>query len=46
MWKKIGKKMDIIIDDGMHTYDANIVFFENSINFLVDKGFYIIEGYK
>ena len=43
MWKKIGKKMDIIIDDGMHTYDANIVFFENSINFLVDKGFYIIE---
>ena len=43
MWKKIQKNMDIIIDDGMHSFNANIIFFENSINFLNNNGFYIIE---
>ena len=43
MWNKINSKMDIIIDDGFHSYEANINFFENSINFLKTDGFYIIE---
>lgn len=36
-------KFDIIIDDGLHTYDANITFLENSIHMLNDGGIYIIE---
>jgi len=36
-------KFDIIIDDGLHEYDANICFFENSIRYLNYDGFYIIE---
>ena len=44
MFKKIGvKKFDIILEDGLHEYNANICFFENSIEFLADDGFYIIE---
>ena len=43
MWKKIKKKMDIIIDDGMHSFESNIIFFKNSINFLNENGIYIIE---
>ena len=43
MWKKIKKKMDIIIDDGMHSFESNIIFFKNSINFLNENGVYIIE---
>ena len=43
MWKKINKKMDIIIDDGFHSYEANINFFENSIKNLNKNGFFIIE---
>ena len=43
MWSEINTKMDIIIDDGFHSYEANINFFENSINFLNKNGFYIIE---
>ena len=43
MWEKVKKKMDIIIDDGMHSFESNTIFFENSINFLNDKGVYIIE---
>ena len=43
MWEKIKKKMDIIIDDGMHSFESNTIFFENSISFLNDNGFYIIE---
>tara|TARA_Y100001937_G_C7101388_1_gene322704 strand:+ start:507 stop:1199 length:693 start_codon:yes stop_codon:yes gene_type:complete len=36
-------KFDIIIDDGLHDYDANITFFENSIDMLENGGIYIIE---
>ena len=36
-------KFNIIIDDGLHDYDANIIFFENSIDILEDSGIYIIE---
>ena len=43
MWKKINQKMDIIIDDGFHSFEANTTFFENSIAYLNDYGIYIIE---
>ena len=44
MFEKIGvEKFDIILEDGLHEYNANICFFENSINYLSDEGFYIIE---
>jgi len=44
MWKKIGiKNFDIIIDDGLHTTDANINLFLNSFKKLKKNGIYIIE---
>ena len=43
MWKKINKKMDIIIDDGFHSFEANKKFFENSIKHLKKNGYFIIE---
>ena len=36
-------KFDIILDDGLHLYEANICLFENSINHLKSDGIYIIE---
>ena len=36
-------KFDVIIDDGLHEYDANICFLENSYYKLKDDGLYIIE---
>ena len=43
MWDKIEKKMDIIIDDGFHSFEANTTFFENSYSNLNYNGYYIIE---
>jgi hypothetical protein len=43
MWNKIDKNFDIIIDDGLHEYDANIIFYENSIDRLCKDGLYVIE---
>ncbi len=43
MWNNIPDEFDIIIDDGLHTYDANINFFNNSIHKLKKNGIYIIE---
>ena len=37
---------DIIIDDGLHTFDAGINLFRNSINSLSKTGIYIIEDVK
>lgn len=34
---------DVIIDDGLHEYEANICLFENSFHALRPGGFYIIE---
>lgn len=34
---------DIIVEDGLHTFDANVCFFENSIHKLKPKGYFIIE---
>lgn len=43
MWDKINSQFDIMIDDGLHEYSANIIFFENSFNKLKSGGIYIIE---
>jgi len=37
------KIFDVIIDDGLHEYHANISFFENSIFKLKKGGYYIVE---
>lgn len=37
------KKFDILIDDGLHTFDAGKVFLTNSIGKLSPTGFYVIE---
>ena len=36
-------KFDIILEDGLHEFNANICFFENSIKYLSSNGTYIIE---
>lgn len=47
MWKTINKKnFDLIIDDGLHTNQANIIFFQNSYKYLRSGGIYIIEDVK
>ena len=44
MFDKIGiEKYDIILEDGLHEFNANICFFENSIKYLSNNGTYIIE---
>jgi hypothetical protein len=37
------RDFDIMIDDGLHTFEAGVSLFENSINFLTKNGIYIIE---
>ena len=44
LYKNIGNiNFDIIIDDGLHEYNANICLFENSFKFLSKQGIYIID---
>ncbi len=44
MWNKIKKNnFDLIVDDGLHTFNAAIILFENSVSYLKDSGIYIIE---
>jgi hypothetical protein len=45
MWNtdELREPFDIIIDDGLHEYDANVCFFENSIHKLAKGGYYVIE---
>jgi hypothetical protein len=37
------ENFDIIVEDGLHTFSANVCFFENSIHKLNSNGYYIIE---
>jgi hypothetical protein len=46
MWASIPDDLDIIIDDGLHEFYANKVFYENSIHKLRDGGIYIVEDVK
>ena len=44
MFENFGvKKFDVILEDGLHEFNANICFFENSIDFLSNDGVYIVE---
>ena len=44
MWKRLNKKnFDIIIDDGAHNFNSNIIFFKNSFKQVKKGGVYIIE---
>ena len=45
MWEtpELQEPFDIIVEDGLHTFDANVCFFENSIHRLAKGGYYIIE---
>lgn len=45
MWNEpcLQDGFDIIIEDGLHTFSANVCFFENSIHKLKPNGYYIIE---
>ena len=45
MWNNnnLLENFDIIIEDGLHTFNANVCFFENSIHKLKKNGYYIIE---
>ena len=36
-------EFDFILEDGLHTYDANICFLENSLHKVKKGGFYVIE---
>ncbi len=41
--EELKEQFDIIIEDGLHEYYANVIFFENSIHKLKPGGIYIIE---
>ena len=45
MWNELALQdnFDIIIEDGLHNFNANVCFFENSIHKLNPKGYFIIE---
>jgi len=44
MWANIKvNNFDLIIDDGLHTFDATVCLFNNSFHKLKDGGIYIIE---
>jgi hypothetical protein len=43
MWSRIDTDFDLIIDDGLHDYNANITFFEHSKHRVRSGGVYIIE---
>lgn len=48
LWKnkELEEKFDIIIDDGIHDFFSNILFFLNSIHKLKKGGYYIIEDVR
>jgi hypothetical protein len=43
LWKQVPEGFDIIIEDGLHTFSANVCFFKNSIHKLNAGGYYIVE---
>ncbi len=48
MWDEedLQDNFDIIVDDGLHRFDANVCFFENSIHKLKPNGYFIIEDIR
>ena len=44
MWDKFNNiEFDLMIDDGLHTYEAGVTLFENSFHKLKTNGIYVIE---
>jgi hypothetical protein len=44
LWDNFQKiEFDFILEDGLHTFDANICFLENSLHKVKKGGFYVIE---
>ena len=43
MWNQINTEFDVIIDDGLHEFQANLSFLIHSFPFLKRGGFYIVE---
>jgi hypothetical protein len=44
MWDAVGDPgFDFMIDDGLHTFQAGVTLFENSISRLIPNGIYVIE---
>ncbi len=47
MWERVGDiKFDLFVDDGLHTFDAGITLFEESIAHLSSNGVYVIEDIR
>jgi hypothetical protein len=40
---RLGFQFDLIVDDGLHTFEAGVAFFESSFPFLRPNGLYVIE---
>ena len=44
MWNNIKEdNFDLIIDDGLHTYEAGVILFNNSYSMIRNGGLYVIE---
>lgn len=44
LWNQVGSdSFDLIVDDGLHTFEAGVCLFENSIFKLAEDGIYVIE---
>ena len=43
LWEQIDEQFDVIIDDGLHEFDANDIFVSNSHHKLKTGGIFIIE---
>lgn len=44
MWREVGvKDFDFMLDDGLHTFEAGVTLFSNSISILAEHGIYVIE---
>lgn len=44
LWSKVEPGgFDLMVDDGLHTFEAGVCLFENSISRLAENGIYIIE---
>src|SRR5258708_39416785 len=45
MWSRpgFGDGMDVIIDDGLHTFEGNTVFLHESLRHLRPGGIYVVE---
>jgi hypothetical protein len=48
MWDEpdLHEPFDVIVEDGLHTFDANVCFLENSIHKLRRGGYYIVEDIR